>query len=190
MPRTSASHNRGPAAAAANRAALLAAARAEFAAHGYHVPLSRIARSAGVGQGVLYRHFPNRLALGFAVFEENFASLAAVAGRGTAHDLGDVWAMLIEITVTDSAFVEMFVDARKEAFDYDGPQRLLDLLSAPLERAKAAGTADPALHLDHLVMAHRMAFGVVATASSQESARRALDAAMAMIAILPPRVSG
>ena len=67
--------NRGPAAAAGNRRALLRAARDLFAQKGYNVPLSAIARAAGVGQAVLYRHFPRRLDLAFAVFEENFADL-------------------------------------------------------------------------------------------------------------------
>ncbi|WP_405495552.1 TetR/AcrR family transcriptional regulator [Nocardia sp. NBC_00511] len=67
--------NRGPAAAADNRAALLAAARTTFAEHGLDAPLSLVARTAGVGQGSLYRHFPNREAIIVAVFEENIGQL-------------------------------------------------------------------------------------------------------------------
>jgi AcrR family transcriptional regulator len=63
--------NRGPSAAAENRAALIAAARAVFATAGYDAPLSAVARRAGVGQGSLYRHFPNRMSLAVAVFEDN-----------------------------------------------------------------------------------------------------------------------
>lgn len=39
--------NRGPAAAAKNRAAILDAARRLFGADGYHIPFSAIARAAG-----------------------------------------------------------------------------------------------------------------------------------------------
>ncbi|MFI6521310.1 TetR/AcrR family transcriptional regulator [Spirillospora sp. NPDC050679] len=46
-----------------NRARILAAARAAFIASGTGVPLDEIARSAGVGNATLYRHFPNRDAL-------------------------------------------------------------------------------------------------------------------------------
>ena len=67
--------NRGPAAAAENRRAVLAAARELFAERGYEVPMQAIAKRAGVGQGVLYRHFPKRLDLALAVFEENFVRL-------------------------------------------------------------------------------------------------------------------
>ncbi|MFB9629003.1 TetR/AcrR family transcriptional regulator [Nonomuraea helvata] len=58
------STNRGPGAAVRNRAALIAAAREVFAAAGYDAPLSMVARVAGVGQGSLYRHFPDRVSRG------------------------------------------------------------------------------------------------------------------------------
>jgi AcrR family transcriptional regulator len=63
--------NRGPAAAAHNRRALIDAARDLFAEQGFSVPFSAVARRAGVGQASLYRHFPDKVALGVAVFEEN-----------------------------------------------------------------------------------------------------------------------
>lgn len=69
--------NRGPAAAAENRQALIDAARELFAAQGFSVPFSAIARHAGVGQASLYRHFPDKVALGVAVFEENLKILEA-----------------------------------------------------------------------------------------------------------------
>src|SRR5436853_7018165 len=42
---------------------ILAAAREAFAEGGESTALEEIARSAGVGIGTLYRHFPNRQAL-------------------------------------------------------------------------------------------------------------------------------
>lgn len=67
--------NRGPAAAAENRQALIDAARDLFAEQGFSVPFSAIARRAGVGQASLYRHFPDKVAIGVAVFEENLRLL-------------------------------------------------------------------------------------------------------------------
>ena len=67
--------NRGPAAAAENRRALIAAAREVYADGGLAAPFSAVAKRAGVGQGSLYRHFPDRTALAVAVFEENVAEL-------------------------------------------------------------------------------------------------------------------
>jgi len=91
--------NRGPSAAAENRVALVAAARARFAAEGLATPLSAIARDAGVGQGSLYRHFPDRLALAVAVFDENLDELEALvadrsSGVGALLDLAEQQAVV------------------------------------------------------------------------------------------------
>ena len=51
-----------------NRELLLSAAADAFAAGGADVPLEDIARSAGVGIGTLYRHFPTREGLVEAVY--------------------------------------------------------------------------------------------------------------------------
>ena len=67
--------NQGPRVAQANRRALIAAARALFSERGVDVPLVEIGRRAGVGQGSLYRHFPDRTSIVFAVFEENMTQL-------------------------------------------------------------------------------------------------------------------
>ncbi|MGW2845343.1 TetR family transcriptional regulator, partial [Streptomyces sp. NPDC001274] len=74
--------NDGPRAAVRNRAALVAAAREVFAEHGLEAPLSAIARRAGVGQGVLYRHFPDRAAAVAAVLEENVRQIERAAETG------------------------------------------------------------------------------------------------------------
>jgi len=46
-----------------SRDKLIAAAQAEFAAHGADASLEKVARDAGVAIGTLYRHFPTRLDL-------------------------------------------------------------------------------------------------------------------------------
>src|SRR5690554_4182318 len=111
--------NRGPAAAADNRRALLRAARRLFADKGYNVPLSAIAREAGVGQAVLYRHFPRRLDLAFAVFEENFAELESLAARTGPDAFERFFERLVELMVESVGFIEMVVGARGVVEDYD-----------------------------------------------------------------------
>lgn len=156
--------NRGPAAAAGNRAALLASARALFAQRGYDVPLSAIAAAAGVGQGVLYRHFPTRLDLAFAVFEEHFRQYAALA-RSTGPDVfGALWRQIVDNLIAETAFVDMVSDARQSHSDYDGIQRLTALLTGPLELAVAAGRVDADVTVDDVVLAIRMAYGLIRTA--------------------------
>lgn len=95
--------NEGPKAAARNRAALISAAREVYAEAGLQAPLSAIARRAGVGQGVLYRHFPDRAAVTAAVLEENVRQIeqaAAAEGAG----LWDVLGVLTWLQTVSAAF--------------------------------------------------------------------------------------
>ena len=65
--------------AARNRARILAAAEAVFAAEGIEVPVDMIAEKAGVGVGTLYRHFPTKEKLCEAILLERLASLTVDA---------------------------------------------------------------------------------------------------------------
>ncbi|MEU1485319.1 helix-turn-helix domain-containing protein [Streptomyces sp. NPDC005752] len=90
--------------AARNRDALIAAAREIYAAHGLDAPLSAIARRAGVGQGVLYRHFPDRAAVAIAVLEENVRQIEqAAAAEGASFD--DVLGVLTWHLTGSAAFL-------------------------------------------------------------------------------------
>lgn len=62
-----------------NRLRLLEAARAAFASEGTTASLEDIARSAEVGIGTLYRHFPTRDALVAEVYRNEAEKLAAAA---------------------------------------------------------------------------------------------------------------
>ncbi|MGW4026936.1 TetR/AcrR family transcriptional regulator [Streptomyces sp. NPDC005009] len=96
--------NDGPKAAARNHAALVAAAREIFAESGLKAPLSAIARRAGVGRGVLYRHFPDRASLVFAVLEENVEQIErASVAEGT--ELAGVLGVLTWHQTESTAFV-------------------------------------------------------------------------------------
>jgi AcrR family transcriptional regulator len=110
--------NRGPSAAAENRRALVAAAVEVFGEQGIDAPLSAVAKRAGVGQGSLYRHFPDRMSLALAAFEDNVAELEELAARdGTVLD--DLLTLVTEQTIASVAFVEMVTaagdDGRLEA---------------------------------------------------------------------------
>ncbi|HEY0217152.1 MAG TPA: helix-turn-helix domain-containing protein [Cellulomonas sp.] len=169
-PSSNGRRNRGPAAAPANRKAVLDAARRLFADRGYHVPLSAIAAEAGVGQGVLYRHFPTRLDLAFTVFEEHLDELDLIAADPAPGTFARLWDRLVELTVEETAFVEMVVDARREHREYDGVERLRTLLAGPLDRARTAGTVDPGTDVETVLVAQRMVFGVAVTAAGTDQA--------------------
>ena len=66
-----------------NRVRLLETAKAAFAEKGAGASLDEIARTAGVGPGTLYRHFPTRDALIEAVYRNEMAQLVDAATRLT-----------------------------------------------------------------------------------------------------------
>jgi AcrR family transcriptional regulator len=72
-----------------HRDKLIAAAQAEFAAHGVDASLERIAREAGVAIGTLYRHFPTRLDLLMAAFTPRVQEFLDGASKALAID--DPW---------------------------------------------------------------------------------------------------
>lgn len=81
-----------------NRQRLLAAAKAAFAEKGAGASLEEIARSAGVGIGTLYRHFPTRDALIEQVYrnalEELIEEAAELARTQTPVEALRLWMRL------------------------------------------------------------------------------------------------
>jgi AcrR family transcriptional regulator len=69
-----------------NRARVLQAAQAAFAAEGPSVPLDEIARRAGVGPGTVHRHFPTKEALFEAVVRSRLEALMDDARALAAAD--------------------------------------------------------------------------------------------------------
>jgi len=63
-----------------NRERILAVALAELT-RSAEVPLSVIAKKAGVGQGTFYRHFPSREALVLEIYRHEMQQVADVAGQ-------------------------------------------------------------------------------------------------------------
>ncbi|MEV4174296.1 helix-turn-helix domain-containing protein [Nonomuraea sp. NPDC049709] len=144
--------NRGPSAAAENRAALMAAAREVFATAGYEAPLSTVAREAGVGQGSLYRHFPDRISLALAVFEESVAELEALAAT-PGSTLDDVLTVITEQTIASTAFITMVsVPDRPDPRIIEVRDRVARVLEGKLPQARAAGRVRADVTADDLVL--------------------------------------
>lgn len=166
MPTGTSRSNRGPAVASRNRQALLDAARRQFAERGYDVPLRIIAQEAGVGQGVLYRHFPRRIDLALAVFEANMANLERKHADVGAGSLLRLWEGLVHEVEAAAAFVDLLVHSRDEDAARPFADRLRALLRRHLEPAVAAGEVRPDLTVGDVQLAIRMVYGLVATAES------------------------
>ncbi|MFX0537116.1 TetR/AcrR family transcriptional regulator [Ornithinimicrobium sp. Y1847] len=155
--------NRGPSAAAGNRAALLAAARRLFAEQGYAVPLSAIAKAAGVGQGSLYRHFPTRQALARGVVAETMEQLEARAAELASHDDGTafdhLWRQIVDTLVESSGFLEAALGERHELAADLPSDALAHLLAAPLQQAREAGEVDGELTVEDVMLVLAMVHG-------------------------------
>ncbi|MEV0592909.1 helix-turn-helix domain-containing protein [Nonomuraea cavernae] len=167
--------NRGPSAAAENRAALIAAAREVFADAGYNAPLSMVARAAGVGQGSLYRHFPDRISLALAVFEDSVADLEALAAEPSA-DLDDVLALITEQTIASTAFVTVVsTPSHPDPRVIVLRDRVARLLEGGLAEARDAGRVRADVTAEDLVLAVGMLASLLANlpaAERPETARR------------------
>lgn len=148
--------NRGPKAAAANRKALVRAAREVFAESGFDAPLNAIARAAEVGPGVLYRHFPNRESLILAVFDDNIVEIEEVAGRS-----GTTAEELLDFIVDQIAYSAGFI-ATIDPTGFDDPRlfavsrRLVDLIGEKLDDPRTRGAFRDEVGSGDIVMALAM----------------------------------
>ena len=142
-----------------NRARILEAANDVFAAEGLGVPIDVIAERAGVGVGTLYRHFPNKEALGAAILTTKVEALIGEAERlaDEAEDPGAaleqfLTAMLAEGTscaAMAGAFSEAGYDLKAAAPNLE-PQ-MTAALGRLLERAQAAGAVRPEVRATDLL---------------------------------------
>ncbi len=132
--------------AARNREAIISAAELVFAEQGAQVPLQKIAEHAGVGRGTLYRHFPNRAALVFAVFEARLSGFEAYsAARLDDPLLAET--ILIKMLDTQSrtpGLVTTIMASGKYSTRLTQlTDRTLAYLAPAMERAQAAGRLLP-----------------------------------------------
>ena len=134
-----------------------------------------------MGQGVLYRHFPTRLDLAFALFDDNFDELEAIAADPSPEAFGRLWSRLLDLTIEASAFVEMVVDARRNLPDYDGAERLLRLVGVDPATGTSRRTRQRRPHRGRCPAGPRMAYGVVITAAGEPATvRAAVDRALSL----------
>ncbi|MFT7836072.1 helix-turn-helix domain-containing protein [Saccharothrix sp. BKS2] len=154
--------------ALANRNRVLAVAREAFAAEGLDVPMTTIARRAGVGAATLYRRFPTKEALVTAVFADQFASCTSVVHdaledpdpwRGFCVVVGELCAMQAVDRGFSAAFLAAFPDALPVARERTRAEEAFAELA---RRAKAAGRLRADFVADDLVLLMMANGGIVA----------------------------
>jgi AcrR family transcriptional regulator len=129
-----------------NRDRLLDAARTVFSAGGPEASLEAVARTAGVGIGTLYRHFPTREALFEAVYRHEVQQLADLAGRlnkeaRPTEALRQWLRLIIKFVATKkgmSTALALAVAKDSDLVSYSS-DRLTQAIGLLLERAIAAG---------------------------------------------------
>jgi AcrR family transcriptional regulator len=120
-----------------------------------------VARRAGVGQGSLYRHFPDRLSLALAAFAENIAELeAAAAAPGSTLD--DLLGLLTEQVISAAAFLDMLSGHAAGPRVAAMSERVTAVLAAKLPEARRSGRYGPHVEPADLLMAVGMVSGLVA----------------------------
>jgi AcrR family transcriptional regulator len=121
-----------------------------FAANGVETSLEEIARTAGVGIGTLYRHFPTRDALVEAVYRRNLDLLVEgadelLAAKPADEALAEWMQRFVDYVASKkglAAYLKSVVSADSELFTAS-KTRVHDTIRRLLDAAAAAGTIRP-----------------------------------------------
>ncbi|PWC05640.1 TetR/AcrR family transcriptional regulator [Agromyces badenianii] len=178
--------NRGPSAGPENRRAIIAAAREVFAVDGLQAPFNAIAKKAGVGQGSLYRHFPDRLALAVAVFDENIDELETSVEPETAT-LDDLLDAIIEQAVVSTALIDLIWRNQHDERVMHLGERLSRVAGTVLDRERSAGRIGGHIAVEDVLLAVTMLADVVARTDPADRARVAQRAWSLFHAAFAPR---
>ena len=138
-----------------NRKRVLDAARLLLAEHGLDVHIERIARSAGVGVGTVYRNFPTKMDLLQAMADERFAFFAEQARAALENP--DAWqgfsGLMREcarVTAEDRALSEAMDQLPGLCGAASDKAGLNELTGELVERAKAEGAMRPDFSVDDI----------------------------------------
>jgi AcrR family transcriptional regulator len=129
---------------------LVEAARAVFAARGSEASIEEIARTADVGVGTLYRHFPHRIDLVEAVYRDDVDALVA-RGEELLTETGpwEALARWLEAFVSYAAAKRTFLTELHEAFEKNpdlavsSREKIGAATGRILERGQVAGVVRP-----------------------------------------------
>jgi AcrR family transcriptional regulator len=127
-----------------NHKRILAAARQQFAEHGLDVHVDQIARSAKVGVGTVYRHFPAKEDMLQALADERFAMFAEKAREALNdpdpwHGFCELMHASAKVTAEDRALSEAMDKLPSLCTMSAEKAGLVELMRELIDRAKASG---------------------------------------------------
>jgi len=143
-----------------NRERVLEAAKAVFSEGGSDASLETVARTAGVGIGTLYRHFPTREALFEAVYRHEVQQLADLAERlkkekRPLEALRQLMHSIVKFVATKKGMSTALALAIAKDSDLvsHSSERLARAIGGLLEQAVAAGEIRSDVSADDLLRA-------------------------------------
>ncbi|WP_237774119.1 TetR/AcrR family transcriptional regulator [Actinosynnema sp. ALI-1.44] len=144
--------------AAANRVKILDTARAVFATEGLDVPMSEIARRAGLGVATLYRRFPTKEDLVAAAFAEQMIKCGGMLDAALADP--DPWRAFCQVVeevcamqARDRGFAKAFVTAFPHAKEFQAQREQAERgLAELVARAQAAGVLRRDFHMGDVAL--------------------------------------
>lgn len=165
-----------------NRIRLLETAKAAFAEKGAGASFDEIARTAGVGPGTLYRHFPNRDALIEAVYRNETEQLVAAAARlAESHSPTDAlreWLLLfVDYVVTKQGMYEALnsIAGGTSELYAASTEQLKRAMTGLTDRAVASGDIRLGLDPFDLLRALAGVANVSAGPDGRQAAKRMVD---------------
>jgi len=166
-----------------NRDAILDAARALFAQSG-DVPMCEVARHAGVGQGTLYRHFPDRMDLAGALLAEEIEDHEQLAAEHAGDP--DAFFVLLRRMVESAVRCRLLIELAR--LGERGPseldrhrRRLRNLMRRPMRDAKAAGTLRSDVTIDDVFLVLAMVNGALGQVDAASAGPATAGRALAIV---------
>ena len=137
--------------------------------------MSAIARRAGVGQGSLYRHFPDKISLALAAFEENVSGIEALAADAEST-LPQVLGLITHYIVQSTVLIDLVRMDKAGEQAVGLADRVSDAMATHLAEAIEADQVPDGTTTEDLMLAIGMVAGAVSVrppAESLEVAHRA-----------------
>jgi AcrR family transcriptional regulator len=121
-----------------NRQEILRVANEAFAEGSASVSFEELARRAGLGRATVYRHFPDRQALGLAIAAEQLTALRRIVAGPDQCSFRDLLQLVLCSQVSRRALVNLMREL-PEREQRQHANALITILTGPLRQAQAEG---------------------------------------------------
>lgn len=149
-----------------NREEILRVAGEAFAQGSDVVPLEEIARRAQLGRATIYRHFPDRQALGLAVAAQRLKTLRRTVKEENERPFGELLAMVLSLQLSWRPLVRFFQDLPVR-YQRQYADAVVTLLTPAFRRAQADGRLRDDVEPTDLLLVFDMVETAIATAATR-----------------------